>query len=293
MRSPRLICFGDLCVDLIAAVADLPNCGQDVTIQNLQITPGGAALSCAVAAAGHGADVELLGIVGNDILGEMLKAHLVNAGIGVSHIQQAAGQTGIVISTVQANGERTLYSYRGVNAEPYRVLPSSVRNGDCVYVSGYSCQSEFSRHAVVNLLTLARAEGVFSALDPSFQFARDVRREYPHILSAVEYILPNREEAALIAGREPLVECAAVLHELGIPNVIIKLGNMGCYVHTKELEAVVPVDPLEAALDTTGAGDVFCGVFLASILSGAGVLEAAQRANAAARSSALRWGGIQ
>src|SRR5437773_4197 len=101
----RLICYGDLCVDVVARVSVVPKTGEDATVDQLQITAAGAASNCAVAAAAHGIGVELLGTVGTDAFGGMMVDSLIASGVGASHIHRLEGRTGMVISIVQPDGE--------------------------------------------------------------------------------------------------------------------------------------------------------------------------------------------
>jgi sugar/nucleoside kinase (ribokinase family) len=279
----KLICFGDLCVDIVTCIAHGPAIGHDATIERLTISMAGAAVNCAVAAARHGARVELIGIAGQDVFGDKLIAHLVEAGVGTSHVARTASHTGTVISIVQANGERTLYSHRGANAEAYGALPEAlVGPGDCVYLSGYSFQTEDSRNTALEL----KASAGVSALDPSYQFARDFPNGGQASVGGLDFLLPNLEEAQLITGRESVEACASAVCDMGVAAAVIKLGSAGCYIHsagdTGGIRAYVPTQPSGSAVDTTGAGDAFCGAFLAAVLQGWDLIEAARQANTAA-----------
>jgi 2-dehydro-3-deoxygluconokinase len=121
------------------------------------------------------------------------------------------------------------------------------------------------------------------ALDPSFQFARDFRDEFAWTLRNLEFVLPNLEEARLMTGMDSPGKCAAALRAFGVSTVVVKLGAEGCYLNSGGLAEFVKSEPVKAE-DTTGAGDTFAGGFLASILKGQSVLQAARRGNEMARS---------
>jgi len=277
MLTQMLTCFGDLCVDLVARSLAAPAPGEDATVEHMAITMAGGAANCAVAAASAGIAVELIGLVGTDALGDAMLAHLTAAGVGTSHVLRSSAPTGMVVSIVQPGGERTLYSYRGANAEAYGPLPEHL--GNCVYLSGYSFQTESSRQTALEL----KARAKMCALDPSFQFARDFRCKYRDVLPGLHFLLPNREEARLMTDEDSVERTAAALRAMGVGVVVIKLGTAGCFVDTGTLSEYVPVEPLESVADSTGAGDTFCGAFLAAILDGCDEIEAAQRGNRAAR----------
>ena len=272
-----LLCFGDLCVDLIARTAHAPGTGEDATVDHMAITMAGAAVNCAIAAAKEDVPVELMGIAGEDALGDSMLAHLANNGVGVQHVRRVAEPTGMVMSIVHPGGERTLYSFRGANAAAYGVVPNI--KCDYVYLSGYSFQTELSRNMALEL----KAQATLCALDPSFQFARDFRTHYRETLSGLRFLLPNYQEAQLMTGETSVENCAAALRRFHVATVVIKLGGQGCYVDTGTVQQYVGAELLESAKDTTGAGDTFCGVFLASVLQGLDELAAAKRANSAAR----------
>jgi len=267
----KLVCFGDLCVDVVGRSSG-DETGADVTLADLSIRPAGAALNCAVAAAAEGVDVEMLGLVGDDDFGELVLRYLDSSRVGRRHVRRTKGRTGTVISIVDSAGQTKLYSYRGVNAQAYGPLPDC---GGFVYVSGYSFQDTGSRLTAETLLST----GARCALDPSFQYARDFKRRRLE----VEFLLPNLEEARLMTGRAASAgpssavspgDCCEALRASGVKTVVVKLGPEGCCVNGEFVnsEAV-------SAVDTTGAGDAFAGTFLAAILKGNGVVEAARRAN--------------
>jgi sugar/nucleoside kinase (ribokinase family) len=265
----KLICFGDLCIDVVGT----PNhsqTGSDITLNQLSIRPGGAALNCAIAAAAEGIDAAVMGLLGDDPFADLLLNHLAASPVGVQYIRRVPGHTGTVISLVGTAGQTRFYSYRGVNSLAYGALPASA---DCIYVSGYSFQDPESRLTAEALL----ASGLPCALDPSYQYARQFRAES----LPVAYLLPNLEEARLMTGLESPPDCASALHQLGVGTVVIKLGPDGCYVSAPGLADFLPSNPV-CALDTTGAGDAFAGVFLASLLKGETTMQAARRANHAA-----------
>ena len=264
-------------------VARIPASGtlkSDTTIEQLSIRVAGSAANCAIAAAAAGAQVEVVGLVGSDAFGAMILEKLKASGVGASLIRRCSEQTGVVISQVQPNGERTFLSYRGANAQPYGTLPKEVKEmADFVLLSGYSLQDEASAETALTLKSLATT----CLFDPSYLFARDFQMCHKEHLCGVSVVTPNLEEAQLMTGQKAPEDCAAALHDLGVETVIVKLGPQGCYVHTKRCRQRIPTSPVTGRADTTGAGDAFCGTLLAQCVRGVDIVEAAGRANEAAR----------
>jgi sugar/nucleoside kinase (ribokinase family) len=254
--------------------------GADVTVRDFSIRAAGAAANCGMSAASEGVAVELLGLVGDDYFGELLKDELAAAKVGIRYVRTLSGRTGTVISIVDSAGQTKLYSYRGVNAHAYRELPPELFGHDeWVYISGYSFQDVESRVTAEKLLS----QGARCALDPSFQFARNFRDDFAWTLRNLEFVLPNLEEARLMTGMASPEKCAATLRAFGASTVVVKLGAEGCYIDSGGWAEFVKSEPVNAA-DTTGAGDAFAGGFLASILKGRSLLQAARRGNEMARS---------
>ncbi len=136
--SGRVICFGDLCIDVVARTpAFNPALDEsDTTIEQLRIRVAGSAANCALAAAAAGAPVDVIGIVGKDAFGDMILAKLTSAQIGTSLIlRHADEQTGVVISRVRPNGDRSFLSYRGANAKTYSPRPRTLSHPPTIYIS--------------------------------------------------------------------------------------------------------------------------------------------------------------
>ncbi len=135
----------------------------DVTLSDVSLRPAGAALNCALSAAGAGAEVQIIGLLGNDPFAELITRRLTAANIGTAHLKTVHGPTGTVISLAGAAGQTRFYSYRGVNAQPYGPLPPAlIQPNDWLYLAGYSFQDAESRSTAEILLTA----GAHCALDP-------------------------------------------------------------------------------------------------------------------------------
>lgn len=86
-----------------------------------------------------------------------------------------------------------------------------------------------------------------------------------------------------MTGRTTAEECAKALRDLGVEIVIVKLGPQGCYVHGKGCSGFLTTSPAAGKVNTTGAGDAFCGTLLAKCLQGVDIIGAALSANESAR----------
>ena len=270
-----LYVFGDLCVDIVAVPRSIPAPGEEVTLDRLDVVCGGAAFNCAVAAARAGALVKVLALVGEDEFGAMLLRRLRESGVDTSLTRAMPGRTGTVLSIASPDGDRTLYSYRGVNAEQYSRLPEP-QTGDHIYISGYSLQEASSRQPARELKRQAQLSGAVCLLDPSFQSAAGLAAS--GFLDGLDWFTPNAREAELMTGSTD----PALLRALGVANVVVTLGAQGCLLGTAAgITTAIPAEPISVT-HSTGAGDAFCGGLLAALLQGADPVEAAQLATRAA-----------
>jgi len=295
-KSPtpnKLIIYGDICMDITVRATSLSAPGQDSRIENLSFYPGGSAANCAVVAARLGAPVEMIGVLGDDDWSKILYEDLKRNHVGVRYVRTAPGSPAVTIAIIAPDGERTFYSYRkDVPLEDGFSLPEDIfAPGDCLHVSGYSFQDEHSRKTALALIERAAISAAAVSLDPSFQFARDYAREHQDLFPRLDYIFPNREEARCMTGQSDPAEAAAVLAAWGVKTAVIKLDRQGCYIHSGSGSAFLPAYPATQVIDANGAGDAFCGGFLAGRLRRFSPQQAARLGNAAAAQVIAHHGG--
>lgn len=291
-RKPRLIVYGDIAVDVTILARSIPMLGADARDTEIYVRPGGSAANCAVAAARLGAPVEFVGVTGSDYLAQMLIDDLQDNGVGVGHLRRTAGPTAVVAVMVNPGGERTFYSFRGAAMSvPYGpVPPDLIQPGDFLHLSGYSFQDEHSRQTALQLIALGKTAGATISLDPSFHSAQDFQDRLRPVMADIDIILPNSQEAGLMTGESVPERAAAVIRRLGPRIVVIKLGNEGCLLNSPRGDVRIRAYPA-AVVDTTGAGDAFCGGFLAGLLSGLDPTEAARLGHVAAVHVVAHRGG--
>lgn len=279
--APRLAVFGSVNMDLVAYVDEVPGGGETVTGTDFRQVPGGKGANQAVAAARAGADVTFLGAVGDDAFGTELRANLVADGIDASGLRTVPGVSGVAHIVVDGRGGNRIIVVPGANGE------AGVAEGDEALVAGSAAlllQLELPMHAVVAGARLGRGLGVPVYLTPAP--ARDLPEE---LLENVDVLVPNQHEAAAITGHtEPYAALASLLER--VPEVLLTLGEDGSLYGRRGEEPVrVPALRVEA-VDTTAAGDTFCGSFAVARAEGRSAREAMEFAAAAAAISVGRHG---
>ena len=303
----RLVFAGEAIVDVVMRVPALPPRGGDALATSAQILAGGG-FNVMAAAARQELPVLYAGGHGTGPWGDVVRAALAAEGIGLLRPADPGRDTGFDVAFVEPDAERTFVTRLGAEAVtgPGAWDAVFVGPGDAVYVSGYGLVAPESGPALGSWAASLPA-GVLLFLDPGPLVAQIPAAVLDPVLSRCDWLSCNQREAGLLAGAvvaEP-ESAAAAAADLGDPaeaarrllahgaagGVIVRAGAAGCYVAEFGSATAVHVRaPQVTAVDTTGAGDAHCGVFLASLADGHSPAGAAARANAAAAFAVTRPG---
>lgn len=267
---------GSINLDIVVGVDRHPAPGETVLGDDRQELPGGKGANQAVAAARLGADVAFVGRVGDDDAGRRLRDGLTAEGVDVTHVRvDADAPTGVALIAVDRAGENTIVVSSGANA---RVSAADVEAARDVLANAAVTlvQHEVPEDAVAAAIAAA---GGTVVLNPAP--ARP-------IVAPVDVLVPNRGELEALAGRagDP-VELARSLDSARA--VVVTLGNEGAAVIEGSRVERIPA-PRVDAVDTTGAGDAFCGALAQALDAGADLVEAARWAVRAAAASVTKPG---
>ena len=255
----RVVVVGSLNVDLVTHVERHPKPGETVLGRGLQRMAGGKGANQAVAASEAGATVVMVGRVGSDEAGSAYVARLSALGIDAASIRVAPDcPTGHALITVDEAGENSIVVVAGANAsvalDDLEVL-ELVGPGDIVLV-----QLEVPREVVTAAVRSASARGARVVLNLAPYTALP-----PDVLALADPVVVNEHEARLLADSQAMPL-----------SLVVTFGAAGAAWEGDRLTGPV-VDPPEV-LDTTGAGDAFCGALSAALAAGADRLEALQTA---------------
>lgn len=278
--SPRHVCVvGSLNIDTTLRVATLPGPGQTTLATGRAVAQGGKGANQAVAAIRQGSDVTLVAAVGDDNAGRAsldgLRAH----GIDVSAAQSIANTaTGTAMVLVADDGENLIVVDPGANAaldEDWVRERVALAAADVVLA-----QLEVPLSCV--RAAAERFTGRDFILNPAPM--RSARADLESILAHVDVLVPNRPELAQLAGGELPVSLDAVdqcARRLGFAGtLVVTLGGEGAAVYSdrgRRRLAHVPAAAVDV-VDTTGAGDAFCGVLADRLARGEDVLDAVEQA---------------
>jgi 2-dehydro-3-deoxygluconokinase len=261
---------------------------------------GGDTSNAAVAAARQGARVGMIAAVGRDMPGDRFIALWEREGIDTSCvIRSDRAQTGVYFVTHDADGHHFLHYRTGSASSLFGVADvpvAAIASARMLYLSGISQGiSATACDAAFAAIDIARRHGVSVAYDTNYRPrlwppARAAATMHAAIRDA-DYALPSLDDARVLTG---LTEPEAILDfylRLGPRTVLLKMGEAGAWLATADGRVRIPPFPVQA-VDATGAGDTFCGSFLARILAGDGAENAARYASVAAALKCTGYGAV-
>lgn len=273
----KIISFGSMNIDKVYHVNSFVLPGETILAKDVQLVVGGKGLNQSVAASRAGSQVLHAGAVGED--GEFLTSFMSQAGVDTSEIMVLPGQSGHAIIEVEESGKNRIIVCGGTNqqlTEEYieRVMKEKGEEGDIVLL-------QYETNLVPFIIECAHKYGLKVAFNPSPIPATldDMKLEY------VDYFIVNEVEGAAIAGitgetpdfNEVLKVLstkypkAMIVLTLGSEGVMCKNGDE---IHKRGIYKV-------NAVDTTAAGDTFCGYFLTGVCKGYPIPKCLQMASAA------------
>ena len=231
--------------------------------------PGGAAASQAAWMAHLGADVVFAGRAGARDAGYH-RRELARAGVRAHLAADPDAETGSIVVMVAPDGERTMLTDRGANLRLRRSdVPARVLDGAAaLHLTGYTFCEPPLLEVALWLLGEARVRGLAVTIDPGSAafLARLEPAAFLRWTEGAAVCFPNRDEAAVLTGESDPAAMAACLTGY-YRAVVLKLGGAGCVLAVPGQAPVPIAAPPATALDTTGAGDAFCGAFLSRWLT--------------------------
>jgi ribokinase len=286
----NIVVVGSLNMDLVVRMPQIPHPGETLLGGVFKTFPGGKGANQAVAAARLGANVTMIGCVGNDAFGKEMRATLENDGIDTAHILiHPDVATGVALIQVDAQGQNSIAVASGANfcltgADVEKAM-QTIGKFDVLVMP-----LETPLDTIYAAAITAFRRGAKVLLNPAP--AQVLEQE---LLELVDVLLPNEYEIALMTGIpwQTSVDTQQAARELlsqGVKNLIVTLGNQGSALfNTSGQETLIPACPVQA-VDTTAAGDCFVGALAVGLCEGKSLLAAAEFASAAAAISVTRDG---
>ena len=272
-----VVIVGSANLDLVARTPRLPKPGETVTGSNYFEFCGGKGANQAIAAARAGANTAFIGALGNDHAGETLRAAFFNDNVDISAVQFVSEPTGRALIGVSDDGENSIIVVPGAN---HAITVGDIERNAKIITSAkvLLCQLEVPLEVVRRALELAGKKSI-RILNPAP--AQSLSKE---LLQLVDVITPNEHEMKLLGGPEALLKC-------GVKTIVVTQGARGALMITEKGETRIPpfeVDPV----DSTGAGDAFCGMLAARLATGESIQNALKAAVVSGALATLTEGAV-
>lgn len=272
----KVLVIGSLNMDVLIPVNPYPKPGETVVGGTIQYNPGGKGANQALAAARLGADVTILGMVGNDAYGDKLRHILQSDGVETGLLQTHGGSSGLAFVHLERDGTNRIILSPGANEAflPDKVKPFTnlITSADAVLV-----QLEIPIETVEMVVDVAMSAAVPVFLDPA-----PVRTDLFNRIRVMDWITPNEHEAELLTGQavsdaKTARIAAAKLQLLGARRVLLKVGDAGAYVADENGFFYQPGFQVNS-VDTTAAGDAFSAAFVVDYLKSQSIHSAVRTA---------------
>jgi ribokinase len=285
----KILILGNCNVDLVLKIPRFHHPGETILAEGQATFFGGKGANQAMTSKRLGGNVCFITKVGNDLYGKSYRQHLIKNGLDRKLIlKDRKLPTGMAVIELTPKGENRIIAFLGANGslseKDLKRLQSCWR-GVKVFVT----QLEIPLRTVEKGMRLAKDQGALTLLNPS-----PPAQLSPHLLSLVDFIVPNEIEAQSLTGIKwmgdrDIRKIAERLLEMGVKNVVITLGPKGLFFKSRSEELWMDAFRVNV-LDTTAAGDAFLGALATSLAENKPIREALKFANAAGALATIKLG---
>ena len=278
----RVVALGAHVLDVLARpVTEIPEGQGGTLVEQIRLSPAGAAGGTAVTLAKLGAETFSAGAVGTDRLGDVLLAELQSNGVDTANLLRRGDvQTSASVLPIRPNGDRPALHVIGANGS-YGVddVPwDLVESADYLHMGG----PEFlGPEAAAQILEFCHDHGVTTSVDLLADGWPELLDMLDPILVHIDWFLPNDDQAKSLTGLDDLEQAAAALRDRGVSGVAATCGAEGSVIVDGDGSTRVPALDIEV-VDTTGCGDAFTAGFLRGLSLGRDPRGAAELETAAA-----------
>ena len=300
LKRPKILVVGSFMMDLIASTKRAPQSGETVVGLKFQTAPGGKGANQAVQCARLGAQVTMVGQVGDDAFGKIMTDTAAAAGVDVSHVSvdqnESSGVGHITLEVTEHGAQNRITVCPGANftltVDDVAWLQEEIRNYDMVMM-----QFELQMEVIEAVAQWAKDAGVPVMINPAPAAPMSDK-----LLSCATYISPNEHEAAILAGHEINVDNGINFDDVdivsnafqarGVENLIITMGENGSIAAGRNGIHHTQCVKMDHVADPTAAGDSFVAAFCTGLTAGLPQGEALAFASHTAAITVSRMGAM-
>lgn len=275
--------LGSLNMDLVISSPYMPVSGETLTGYGFMTNPGGKGANQACAAAKLGGNVYMAGCVGDDVFGKEMLKNLASFGVHTENIRVVENCSSGIAVIIVIDGDNRIILDAGANAKVEKSdvdkLLENANEGDI-----FLTQLENPLDIIGYGLKEAKKKGMFVILNPA-----PANRGIKEFVKYADLITPNESELNLLAGESELVSAC---EKIGVKQVVVTLGGKGYFYHDGKNDfhgECIKIKPV----DTTAAGDTFCGGLAVELSKGTEIKTALAFASKAASIACTRKGAQQ
>ena len=290
MKDFEVIGFGALNYDVLCTVDRIGKAGEEIGVREIIESPGGSAANTIIGLARLGIRTGFIGRIGNDREGEVIYNNFENERVDTTGITITRGRTGTVLGLVNANGERTLYPYPGVNNN----LRFADINIGYARKTKFLHMTSFIKKEQINAqksLIKELSEETKISFAPGMLYAERGLKELRPIIEKSYVIFLNRNEIKILTDYD-YDEGSKILIEEGAKIVIVTSESKGCFIRADSELFLVAAHSTERVADSTGAGDAFAAGFLYGLIKKRNLRFCGEMGNMIASRCITKYGAI-